>query len=38
MNDRALGFGTASRRDFIAGVAAAGAIALAPGFVRPSIT
>ncbi len=37
MDDRALGFGTASRRDFIAGAAAAGAVALAPGFVRPSL-
>ena len=37
MNDRAFACGTASRRDFITGVAAAaGATMLAPGFVRPS--
>jgi 6-methylsalicylate decarboxylase len=38
MKDRALAFGTASRRDFITAVAAtAGATMLAPGFIRPSL-
>jgi predicted TIM-barrel fold metal-dependent hydrolase len=38
MNDRTFAFGTASRRDFIAGIAAtAGATMLAPGFIRPSL-
>ena len=38
MNDRRFAFGTASRRDFITGVAAAaGAAMIAPGFIRPSL-
>jgi 6-methylsalicylate decarboxylase len=38
MNDRQFVFGTASRRDFITGIAAAaGATVLAPGFIRPSL-
>ena len=38
MNNREFVLGTASRRDFITGIAAAaGATVLAPGFIRPSL-
>ena len=37
MNDRELACGSASRRDFIAGIAAAGAATFAPPFIRTSL-